>query len=119
MRRPGTQASLSNPRGQASVELIAVLPALIFCVLIATQLGLAGYSLWSAAAAARAGARAENVGADGAAAARRALPGILRQGAEIQTGPPLRARVRIPSVVPGVPMLSVSASTSLEARPDG
>lgn len=119
MRRSATPTALSSSRGQASVELVAVVPALIFCVLIAAQLGLAGYSLWSAAAAARAGARAENVGGDGVAAARRALPGILRDGAEVEAGPPLRTRVRIPSVVPGVPMLSVSAATALEAEPDG
>lgn len=119
MRRSGTPTALSSPCGQASVELVAVLPALVVCVLIAAQLGLAGYSLWSAATAARAGARAENVGGDGVAAARRALPGILRDGAEVEVGPPLRARVQVPSVVPGVPSVSVSAATALDAVPDG
>ncbi len=90
-----------------------MLPALLFCVLIAVQLGLAGWALWSAGTASRAGARAELVGRDGIAAAKRALPGVMRDGAEVEEGPPLRAEVRIPAVIPGLPALSVSAASSL------
>lgn len=119
MRRMRTPIALPGQRGQASVELVAVLPALIFCVLLAVQLGLAGWTLWSASAASRAGARAEHVGDDGVEAARRALPGPLREGSKVEAGPPLRTEVRVPSVVPGVPRVSVSASTSLDPSPDG
>jgi len=105
--------------GQASVELIAVIPALLLCVLIAAQLGLAGEALWSAGAAARAGARAEHVGDDGVAAAKRALPGALRDGARVSAGPPVSVRVRVPSLIPGLPRFDVDAATSLEPDAKG
>jgi hypothetical protein len=108
---------MTSRDGQASVELVAVIPFLLVAMLIAAQLALTGYSLWSAAAAARAGARAENVGDDGAAVARRALPGMLRDDAEVKPGPPVRVKVRSPSLLPGVPGLSVEAKTNLEPDP--
>ena len=49
-------------KGQASVELVAAIPALVLVALMAAQLALAGYALWSAGVAARAGARAAYVG---------------------------------------------------------
>ncbi len=101
-------------RGQASVELIAALPALLVGLLIAAQIGVAGHALWSAGSAARAGARAEHVGGDGAAAAKRALPGVLRERASVETGPPLRVRVEVPALIPGLPRFDVDAETSLE-----
>ena len=104
-------------RGQASVELVAVLPALLLCFLIAAQLGLLGHALWSAGAAARAGARVEHVGGDGEAAAKRALPGVLRDEAEVEGGPPLRVEVKVPALIPGLPRVDVDAETQLE--PDG
>jgi hypothetical protein len=101
-------------RGQASVELIAILPALLLGALIAAQLGLAGYALWSAGAAARAGARAEHVGGDGEAAARNALPGLLRSGATVSRRHGVQVRVGVPSLIPGVPGTSVRAATALD-----
>ncbi|MGZ8622375.1 MAG: TadE/TadG family type IV pilus assembly protein [Solirubrobacterales bacterium] len=103
-----------SAHGQASVEFVAVLPALLLCALVAAQLGLAGHALWSAGVAARAGARAEHVGGDGAAAARRSLPGLLRDGARVSSGPPVRVRVKVPSLIPGLPRFDVDAATSLE-----
>lgn len=96
-----------------------MVPFLVLSVLIAAQLVLVGYALWSAGTAARAGARAENVGDDGAAVARRALPGVLRHGAEVSPGPPVLVRVSSPSLLPGLPRLRVEAKTSLDANPDG
>ncbi|MBA2239869.1 MAG: pilus assembly protein, partial [Solirubrobacterales bacterium] len=61
--------SASPVDGQASVELVAVLPALLLALVVGLQLAAAGWSLWSATEAARAGARAELVGDDGSAAA--------------------------------------------------
>ena len=80
--------------GTGSAELVAILPALAVCLLIAAQVVAAGWALWSAGNAARAGARAERVGSDGEAVARRALPEILRRGAEVRTGDGVRVRVR-------------------------
>lgn len=101
--------------GQASVEFVAVLPALAVCLILAGQAVAAGWALWSAGVAARAGARAEHVGGDPEAAARRALPGPLRAGAVIRSGDGIRVRVRVPPLVPGVELPSVAASSSLDA----
>jgi hypothetical protein len=103
---------MARERGQASVELVAILPALVVCVLIAGHAVAAGWALWSAAGAARAGARAEHVGGDGEAAARRALPGSLRADAEVEGGDAIRVEVRAPVLLPGStgPVLSASAS---------
>ena len=72
--------------GTASVEMVAVIPFLLLAVLVAAQIGLAGHALWSASVAARAGARAALVGGEAAAAARRALPPSMRDGAEVSDG---------------------------------
>lgn len=104
---------------QASVELVAVLPALAFAILIAGQAVAAGWALWSAGNAARAGARAEQVGSDGEAAARRALPGRLRDRAEVHAGDGVRVRVRIPAILPGIELPGISASSKLSADPGG
>jgi hypothetical protein len=101
--------------GQASVEFVAVLPALAVCLVVASQAVAAGWALWSAGNAARAGARAEEVGSDAEVAARHALPSPLREGAVIRSGDGVRVRVRVPALVPGVSLPSVSASSSLDA----
>ena len=106
----------AHDSGQASVELVALLPALAACLLIAGQAVATGWALWSAGNAARAGARAEEVGSDGEAAARRALPGSLRDGARVRAGDGVRVEVRIPALVPGVAMPDVSAASRLDAE---
>ena len=100
-------------RGQASVELIGAIPALLVAVLIAAQLVAAGHALWSAGLAARAGARASVVGRDAARAARRALPGVLREGAQIGDHRGVSVRVDVPRLLPGLPELRVGSKTSL------
>jgi hypothetical protein len=67
-------------RGQASVELVALLPFVVLAALVVWQLTVAGHALWSAGGAARAAARAAAVGSDARAAARRALPRRLERG---------------------------------------
>jgi hypothetical protein len=104
--------------GQASVEFVGVLPALAVCLILAGQAVAAGWALWSAGVAARAGARAEHVGGNPEAAARRALPGPLRGGAVIRSGEGIRVRVRVPALVPGVELPSVAASSTLDASAD-
>jgi type II secretory pathway component PulK len=99
--------------GQASVELIAVIPALALVTLLVAQLALAGYALWSAGVAARAGARAAYVGGDGESAARASLPAVLRDGASVRTGNGLVVRVRAPSLAPGLPRFPVMARAGL------
>ena len=101
-------------RGQASVELVAILPALVLCVVIAAHALPTGWALWSAANAARAGARAEQVGGDGEAVARRALPTSLREEARTRIGDEVRVTVRAPGLLPGVEARPVGAASSLD-----
>ena len=99
--------------GTASVELIGVVPFLLLAVLVAAQIAVAGYAMWSAGIAARAGARAGLVGRDARKAARAALPGGLRDGAEVRDEGGVSVRVPIPRIVPMVPTLRVEASAAL------
>jgi len=111
---PPTASSAGHrEEGTASVELIAVIPFLLLAVLVAAQIGLAGQSLWSAAVAARAGARAALVGDDAAAAARRALPPSMRAGAWVSAAEGVSVRVAVPRLLPGLPRLTVAAKSGL------
>ena len=106
--------------GQATVELLGVLPALLVVGLAAWQLILVGHTGWLAADAARVAARAELVGEDPARAARSALPARLERGLEVERTPAGATRVRVP-----VPLLhpasagpvKLSAAARLEADP--
>ena len=101
--------------GQASVELVAAIPVLLVATLVAAQLAVAGYALWSAGAAARAGARAGYVGGNAEAAARRSLPDPLRHGARIDDADGVEVRVRAPALIPGIPSVPVTARAGLDA----
>ena len=90
-----------SEQGQASVELVAAVPLVLAVGAIAWQLALAGHTAWMTSHAARAGARADAVGADATAAARSALPAGLRRGLEVRRLPRggVRVRVRIPTLL--------------------
>ena len=113
MRRVGDED------GQASVELVAAISLVLVVTLLVTQLAVAGYALWSAGAAARAGARAGYVGGNAKAAARRSLPSPLRHGASIRDSDGLSVRVRAPALVPGIPSIPVTARADLGTGGDG
>ncbi len=104
----------SDADGQASAELVAVVPLLVLVVVAAAQMAAAGWALWSAGNAARAGARAAHVGGDAERVAHDALPGPLRGHAEISDDDELTVRVRAPGLVPGIPRFAVSAAASLD-----
>lgn len=72
-----------NCAGQASVELIAGLPALLLASLVAFQLFASGYAQSLVDGAAEAGALALAAGRPARDAARRALPGWSRDRAAI------------------------------------
>lgn len=91
-----------------------MIPLVIVAVLAAGQAVVAGWSLWSAGAAARAGARADHVGGDARAAARSALPKPLRSGARVRAAGPIRVTVKAPALIPGLPALRVRASAALD-----
>jgi hypothetical protein len=69
--------------GQASIELVAALPALALATVLALQLLLVGYSLTVADGAAEAGALAGAAGKNARRAARDALPGWARDRSKV------------------------------------
>jgi len=88
-----------SERGQASVELVALLPILAAVLLACWQGVVAGQAWWLVAGAARAGARADLVGADPLTAARRELPGGLRRRLTVRrSGGELVVRLAIPAI---------------------
>jgi hypothetical protein len=93
--------SAQGERGQASVELLATVPAVLLVGALVWQLALAGWSAWLSAGAARAAARAVVVGRDGGAAARSAVPASLRRGLRFDrtAGGGVRVRLRMPLLV--------------------
>lgn len=104
---------LSSESGQASVELVALLPATLLVALAAWQLVVAGHAAWLAANAARVAARAEAVGRDGSTAARSALPRQLERGLRVgrDADGRVRVRVHVPWALIGRPSpLTVAAS---------
>ncbi len=113
MESAGLSGRPERERGQASVELIGAIPALLVAGLVAAQLMAAGHALWSAGLAARAGARASVVGRDPGRAARRALPALLREGARVTEGGEVSVRVGVPRLLPGLPELRVGSRYTL------
>jgi hypothetical protein len=103
---------LRSTSGQATVELVAVLPLIAVLLAALWQLALVGYAEWGASAAARAAARASAVGGDPSRAARGHLSGSLRPGLRVHplSGGDVRVAVRIPRL-PGMPALGHARST--------
>lgn len=95
---------MRDERGQATVELVAVLPLVAVLALLAWQAVVAGQTAWLSGSAARAAARASAIGADPEAAARRVLPGA--QVEEDGDGA-VSLRVPIPAVVAGVELAAI------------
>ena len=114
----GVRTNIDRERGQASLELLGVLPVLLIAALGAWQLVLAGQTSWLAGNAARVGARAEAVGEDPAAAVRSALPADMRRGLRVSGHDGrVTVRVRMPIVMRGWPSpLRIGASAGLPAR---
>jgi len=104
-------------RGQATVELVAALPALLLAALVALQLLLAGYAITLADGAAEAGALALSSGGSAAKAAREALPGWAEDDVSVAVeGGEVSVRLRPPSPLEGLAdRLTVTSSAS--ARP--
>ena len=109
---------IRGERGQASVELIGALPALLVLALVLLQLLALGYSAVLAGGAAEAGALALARGDDPRAGARKAVPGwsrarmrvLVRRGS-------VRVALRPPSPLRAVGRrLEVSATASVAGR---
>ena len=86
--------------GQASVELLGVLPLLVALALAVFQLLAVGYASVLAGSAAEAGALALAAGGDPRAGVREALPGWSRARAEIHvSGGEVGVRLRPPALL--------------------
>jgi hypothetical protein len=103
-------------RGQATVELVALLPLIAVLAALLWQAVVAGQAVWLAGSAARAAARASAVGADARAAARRVLPESLRRGVVVRDrgDEGVRVKIAIPAVIGAMRLGSVSARAHLQ-----
>jgi pilus assembly protein CpaE len=111
----GRAARLRDECGQASVELLGVLPCVLLAGLVAWQLVLAGHTLWLTSQAARVAARAHAIGNDSRAAAESALPRSLERGLRVRRRREggVRVDVRVPLVLrQWSSPVAVSASSS-------
>jgi hypothetical protein len=109
----------AREHGQAAVELIAGLPALLLAGVVALQLMVVGYSLTLADGAAEAGAAALAAGRPARPAVREALPGWAdgRVGVELRGGR-VNVRLRPPSPLHGLSRrLAVSSSAWVRRAP--
>jgi type II secretory pathway component PulM len=103
--------SVRSQRGQASVEVIAVIPALLMVGLGLLQLLAVGYAATLAGAAAEAGAMAVAGGADPTEAARASVPGWSRAGMRLEQG---GGRVQV-TLQPPSPIDALRRRLSVEA----
>jgi hypothetical protein len=120
-RRPDPPASPGRPHGQsgqASVELIAVLPLAAAVLALAWQAVLAGHAAWAATAAARAAARAAALAGDPATVARARLGAALARGARVDDDGAGRVTVSVlvPAVLPGVRFGRIEAGSSFRPQ---
>jgi hypothetical protein len=106
-------------RGQATVEVVAMLPLLAAAGVCVLQLLAAGAAAEYAGHAAEAGAIALGDGRDAREAARQALPGWSRRRLSVDVdGRRVRVRLRPPAIVSGVGDL-LAAESEADAGPDG
>jgi hypothetical protein len=106
-------------RGQATVELVALLPLLAVFVAMLWQAVVAGQAVWFVGSAARAAARASAVGSDARAAAQRVLPDRLERGlvvARERGDQGVRVAIEIPTVVGTAGLGRVSARARLQEQ---
>jgi len=110
-RRSGAQ------QGQATVELVALLPLMAVLAALLWQAVVAGQAVWLAGSAARAAARASAIGTDASAAARRVLPDRLEPGLVVRratSGGGVRVAIAIPAIVGSGRLTTVSARARLQ-----
>jgi pilus assembly protein CpaE len=96
--RPCERLRRGGQAGQASIELVTMLPVVLLVGAVVWQLALAGQTAWLTANAARAAARADAVGRGAPEAARSALPGSLED--ELHVERLSRGGVRVSVKVP-------------------
>lgn len=115
-RRAGRRVRCT--RGQASVELVGILPLAVLVALAIGQLLAAGAARELAGSAAEAGAAAILQGTDPKAAARDALPGWSDGHVDVAvTGRRVRVRLRPVAVIPGLAS-RLTATVVADAGPE-
>ena len=93
------------------MEFLALIPAVALLVLVLLQAVLLAGAWFSASGAARAGLRADEVGAPVDEAVRAALPDGLERGLRItRRDDAFTVTVRSPGVVPGIGRIVVAAA---------
>jgi len=109
---------LGGVRGQATVELVALLPLVGLLVALLWQALLAGETVWLSGVAARAAARAVAVGVDPVAAARGVLPARFERGLRVSRAPDgsVSLGLRVPMAVGGGTLASVTTRAGFEAQ---
>jgi hypothetical protein len=117
-RGPGEPVRLCRASGQASIELVAGLPALLLAALLALQLLAAGYALTLVDGAAEAGALALASGQPVGPAVRGALPGWAKDDVDVVVrGGEVTVRLRPPSPFPPVAdRLAIASSAAARPR---
>jgi hypothetical protein len=112
---------MAEERGQASVELVAAVPAMLVAAALALQLLATGYALTLADGAAEAGALALASGKPASEAVRGSLPGWARDGVLVRVqGGRVSVTVRPPSLLSAVAeRLAVSSSAAVRSGSGG
>jgi hypothetical protein len=106
--------------GQASVELVAALPALALAAALALQLLLVGYSMTIADGAAEAGALAGVAGRDAKRAAVEALPGWARERSHVSAdGGRVKVELRPPAPLAAIAKELTVSSEAWSRSPRG
>ena len=114
---PTAPRSRPGELGQATVELVALLPLVVVLGALLWQAVVAGQAIWFAGSAARAAARASAIGHDARAAARRVLPEHLERGLTVRRereDKAVRVSIAIPAIVGAARVGSVSARAGLQ-----
>jgi uncharacterized protein (UPF0333 family) len=111
---------VASEHGQASLELLAAIPALLLAGLIALQLLAAGYAVSLADGAAEAGAMAVAAGRPAEPAVRAALPGWAADRSEVAVDRGrLTVTLRPPSPLKGVASALAIGSSAWVRPPEG
>jgi len=115
LAREGEAVTTTGQRGQATVEVLGAIPAVLLIGMVALQLLAVGYAAVLAGTAAEAGALAHVAGGDPRAGARESLPGWTRARARVTVARgTVRVRMRPPSPLAVVARkLTVSAKASV------
>jgi hypothetical protein len=111
---------LWSARGQASIELLGAIPAVVVAALLVFQLLAVGAVAVLAGGAAEAGALALATGGDPVAAAIRAVPGWERSRMDVHAeGGEVRVDLRPPSPIPGLSDRLEVTSSAWARAPEG